>query len=549
MKGIKKISLLVLACSFALGIASCNHGGSNKKKSESGSVESKEISGSQESSSNESQESGQSSESKQSDDSSQDVSEDVTDETYTDYLSSITLNTDECKKEFYIGEDFTTDGLIVQRNLRRVYSDRSIPAEIIEEIITNYTVDSSAVDMNTAGSYSVNITYRMGVSSQTKSYKITVKSSLFESTPNITYASGLKARFTDDTIIREFTLGSGSIEPVTKSDIQLDLIESTVDSKLDISMEEKPISKSDVTIDLSSVDYTKVGSYLIKISYKAPDVMINGVAHENVVQTFLLVSIVNPITKIERESGKYTFNYNVEYSAIDYFENSNWLLKLTHADGSIETVKVTSDLFVIEGMKLLYWDDAQTKVTIKLKEDESITYSIDNRIVINAEGIEKQTYYDVDINDDKYVEGLGYQLKDATLYSGTNYIGCIYGPTRLDEKTYTDRSNNSDTFEGQKFETRCSIKGSAQYFSVVTSGASEDNPFTLVVYYATSGDEAREIVLYDPVTEEELETAMTSSTKQEIVRKVFYITKDGTYRIYNSEGGVYIHGFMVVKAK
>lgn len=537
MKGIKKISLLVLACSFALSVASCTHGSSKKKKSESDTIESTEVTGSDES------------QEVTGSDESQEVPADVTEETYKDYLSSLTLDTTNCKKEFYVGEEFTSEGLKVQRNIRRVYLDTSIQPEMISEYVDDYTIDTSAVDMNVAGTYSIIITYRMGTSNDTREYKIKVKSSLFESTPNITYASGLKARFSDDTIIKEFTLGSSSIEPISKSDIQLNLIQSSVDSNLNISMEEKSIAKTDVTIDLSTVDYTKVGSYLIKISYKAPDVTINGVAHENVVQTFLIVSIVNPVIKIEKDGGKNNFTYNVEYSAIDYFANSNWKLKLTHADGTTESVSVTPDLFVVEGMKLLYWDNAQTKVTIKLKEDESITYSIENKIVINAEGIEKQTYYDVDINDDKYVDGLGYQFKDATLYNGTEYLGTIYGPTRLDEKTYTDRSNNSDTFEGQKFETRCSIKGSAQYFSVVASGASESNPFTLVVYFATSGDEAREIVLYDTELEEEIDSAMTSSTKQEIVRKVFYITKDGTYRIYNSEGGVYIHGFMIVKAK
>lgn len=82
-------------------------------------------------------------------------------------LERIEVNADQAKKEFYVGDAFTSNGIVVTA----YYSDES------SEVVTNYTV--SQPDMSKAGQKTVTVTYQ----EMTAQYTITVEVAPIEAFP------------------------------------------------------------------------------------------------------------------------------------------------------------------------------------------------------------------------------------------------------------------------------------------------------------------------------------------------------------------------------
>lgn len=534
MKGIKKVSIFALSLGLALSFVAC--GKSNSKKTNKISDTTTETGKSTETETTFVDPDGYTYVDGNSDDyEDQQYPNVVSDGEFTkSSLSSLTLDTTNCKTEYYVGEELDITGLIVKKGIRQ-------EGKVSFYETNEFTLNTEDVNMNKVGTYPVYITIRQGTNNITKSYNVNVKSSRFETTPNLTYVAGIQALYKDGTNIKTFMLGDiDKTDEIKLSDIELKLVTNTIDSNLNIETTYTDLSASDCEIDMN-VDYTKQGTYMIKISYKASDLVIDGVTYKNEVNSFLIADVSNPVVSFAKSKGKISLEYNPEYDPIDYFINSNWEFELTHINGTKEIVSVTRDLFEVSGLNVLTWDEKQTKVTISLKGTK-LSLDFTNISIVSDANVQK--YFDIDIDDSKYVTGLGYQFKDVSLYSGTTYNGCIYGPQRVDEKTYVDR-DGKDSADGQAFETRCSLAVGANFSIVVPETVNENKPFKLVIYYATSGDEAREIYILNS-EEDEVLRASTTATKQEIVKTVASFTEPGVYKLY-SEAAVYIHGFLVLQ--
>lgn len=102
-------------------------------------------------------------------------------------VSSISLNTDNVKKTFDVGETFTSSGLVVTA----IYEDES------QEEVTDYQVSSP--DMSSAGTKTVTVTY----SEKTATYDITVQAASLKKFALVESASDLE-------IGAKYLIGSGS---------------------------------------------------------------------------------------------------------------------------------------------------------------------------------------------------------------------------------------------------------------------------------------------------------------------------------------------------
>ena len=79
-----------------------------------------------------------------------------------------------------------------------------------------------------------------------------------------------------------------------------------------------------------------------------------------------------------------------------------------------------------------------------------------------------------------------------------------------------------------------------------------DKPGQIVVFYASTNDEERDITFYNDKNGQigdELQAGYTSSTKQVISRITFNAATAGTYYILNTSGGIYVHGLIIAKSK
>ena len=288
---------------------------------------------------------------------------------------------------------------------------------------------------------------------------------------------------------------------------------------------------------------------MIKVTYDGGQVTVNGKQYDNKVTSYVLVNIKNDALSMEPVAG----NTDTFKSTLEDIDFSSWKIKINREVGS-EEVQFSYDAFEVENLDPFLWNKTQ-KISLRLKEnldircyptiyiEESDTLDIVKYVDLEPKGTTVSTDGKSYVLDNLVTEA------DGTIaLGGTNFI---FGPGSSKEtqaeknaeivKIYVPRT--SDKYGSLTFGTRVSIKGSSQKIKIVM-----DKPGNIVVFYASTGDEEREVVLTDEAGDE-IGAASTTSKKQEICKVIFTCPKAGTYYVSNPSGGIYVHGFVIAKNK
>ena len=448
--------------------------------------------------------------------------------------SSFSLDDTNAKKIFYLGDEFTTEGLKVTLNYLKFYKNggRVPDADAVHYDTNNYSVDTSLVDMSKVGTYPVDITCRVGTTTNTKTYNIEVRSSLLETTPNIEYIAGIdlyyKGATTDnDKKIKTYTIDS-TIN-LSASDVEYKIHKRTVNDKLEITdtvLDASEIDTSKFSIDFDQIKNDEVGTYRIVAKYNNGTITAGGNTFQNEAVSCLLVNVKNDVTKIKVESGSEEFE-----ASIDGIKLNDWKIRVTREKRGDEIVDYSDDLFTVLNFDEFLWGKSQT-ITIALKEDTTI--KANKSVYIN-----ESTTMDIK-KYERLTKGATAEADGLFKLAGTDFI---FGP----DVTFTDRSSNvskdTDSYGALKFYYRFTIKGSSQPVKVVM-----DKPGKIVMFFASTSDEARELVMND-ANGEEVATATSLAKKQGVTKYTFTCATAGTYTIVNPSGGMYIHGMVIAKAK
>lgn len=474
-------------------------------------------------------------------------------------LSDITVHLAHTRTKFYLGEEFSSNGIIVLASFISLNEDGSYVKDesgrtkVTVASVHTFFVDSSAVDTSIMGTYDVSVSYRYGETVKVSTYTISVSSSEFETTENLEYYAGVKANYkqgvlpstnklsTDGRILTRLVSESGSND----FELDLDTLElSTVKNKVngvgsayeqmvseidlstftnDTSAKKAYNSDNSIVIDYSSVNAGKEGNYMITVTYNAPDLSINGVARKNVVQGFIMVNINNPITAIAFAGQDSDLEFE---STIEGINLNHWKIRVTKEVGDPVIVDYDDTMFKLSNVDDFKWNQAQT-ITVSLREKESISF---NQSIFIAESESQSIVKYIDLSKASTAEADG-----SFKLGGTDFI---FGPAGA---TYTN--NRTDGYGSMTFPTRLTIKGAGQMIRI-----DMDKPGQILAFYATTGDEERELVCLDS-DKNEIATKYSSGKKQEIVKCVFNCESAGTYYIYNPSGGMYFHGVIIAKAK
>ncbi len=449
------------------------------------------------------------------------------DSDYAEIFSSVTLDLTNVKQVFYLGDEFTTEGLKVTLNSFKADKKTGTViqgADMIHRETNNFSIDASAVDMSQIGKYDVLVSTRMGVTTKVQKYTIEVKSSLLESTPGISYISGIEVSYTNNSNVKEYVIEDDI--NIVESDLKYKIHKKTIDASLnqtDEVLPESAVDSSKVSIDFSKINPEVVGTYPIIITYDGGSVTAGGQTIQNKAVSCVLVNVKNDAKKIELVNDD-----EVEFEAtVSGIDLSNWQIQITRERKDPEIVQYSDELFEVSGLDSFLWNKTQT-ITVTLKEN-GITFK--QGIIVGESSTQDIKKYINLTKGEEVTEGETkmYALEDTDF---------IFGPN----VTYTDRTNNNDKFGALKFDTRFTIKGSSQPVKIVM-----DKPGAIVVFYASTGDEERELVFRNAT--EDLDTAVTDSVKQVIRQAVFEVPAAGTYYIVNPAGGIYIHGLVVAKNK
>lgn len=199
-------------------------------------------------------------------------------------LQSISLNTDNVKKEYLYGETFTAEGLVVTAVI--LNTKKNTTEEItLEE--SEYTVVSGSFRSDYASEYTITVSYTYRKVTKTADYNVTVSSGLLSIALDTSKAKTLF--YTGD------SYSSAGL---------------VVTAKLINESEPKTVAVSDCEIDTSAFDNTKAGKYDIKVSYTA-----QGATKTAVYQ----VKVIDILDRIELNLANVTTKFYTDKNATDTF--------------------------------------------------------------------------------------------------------------------------------------------------------------------------------------------------------------------------------------
>ena len=453
--------------------------------------------------------------------------------------SSMTIDTTNTKTTFYVGEEFTYEGLIVKINYLLFVDGIIVGNESIET--KNYSINYEEVNTNHVGQYPVYVSFRDGSTVREKEYMITVKSALFETTPEIEYYCGLDVSYntsaSNDPRVKTIYLGSSY--SFNKSELTYTLYTRKVNEDGTFTDKTTKLPTFAVTEIESNVDTSKVGTYMVKISYTGNDITIDGVNYKNSVTSFVLVNVINPVLSFEKIS---TGDTEVAASA-DKLDLSPWKFKITRLVGT-EEVNYSDDLFMVEGVSTFAPGQQTATITfreateegnfLQIKVDFNVTESLTHNIIIGDSFIDDMVAnkWDEDGNPTGYATK---NDKDRIQLgtSGTFYANNIsreYKVTSIDGLLLTTRIKVESAANGGYFEVNMSKAGKIVVYVSSTGSGEPNRPFAI---YNEEGEAVQEFVT----------TAYNVATRFEI-----NVSEGGIYRIYG-EKTVYVHGCVVAVSK
>ena len=412
-------------------------------------------------------------------------------------LAAITIDATNAKTRFYLGEEFSSEGLVVTA----YYREDTDSEDAIEEqvIVDKYAINTEFVNMNKTGMYFVYVTYRDGIETAENVYYIHVGNSFFPES-GVKYLAGIES----DVKSIEFKQGDEFKLPVVSITAKY-MIGTEV-------VEQKNVPAKALTIDSSSVDTTKKGSYMVKYSLKAT-VEVEGKEYEIVESTFILVRVINEVKGISFVSGNIT-----QAATVKGLDCSDWKFSLDLEIGENEEISYNSNDFEIVDVNTLV--AGEYVATVNYFEDGKTVSTTVNVTITEPVG-------------EKIVQCFDFG-EAAALTSRTRFGEGFYfygGPNT----TVEIKKGASD---GIDFPTRFKLNGAGsltnRFFEVYMP-----NKGTLVIYYETGSVGSERIMNMMDSTGVVVHSFATSTS---IAKEVIEVEEAGTYYFASQASGMNIWG-------
>lgn len=426
-------------------------------------------------------------------------------------FSSITLDTTNVKKVFYLGDSFSYEGLIVKANHTRPINEDE--TEAVSEEISTFTVDTEFVDMTTTGTYVVYVKGRSGMETKSAFYTITVVTSVQAETGK-EYMAGLEVTMasTSKGYINNHTIQLQQDEELTLP--QIASFNRVMFIGTDLS-DKKTVNEQAVKVDSSAVNMSKKGSYPIIYSYER-----DGVT----VKSFILVIVSNPVTGVKFVSG------NIEQSAsVNGFDYSDWKFELTEESGSKSEMTYNDDYFSVTGVNS-YVAGNYTAVVKYTDDDGSFDVEV-GVTVLEATG------FNIVIESDLSATS-GVAVDNRVKIGDTNYFHYTAGSGDACETRETK-------FDNLTFGNRLKLNGagsiSARNIEIYMPNAGQ-----IVAYFGTSSSGTVRTI---ECASSDGEVIASASSGMTTAKAVFNISEAGTYHLYSTGSSIYAYGFIIAYEK
>ena len=503
---------------------------------------------------------------------------------------------------FYLGEEFNYDNLLVLADFIKVdengnaAKDENGKTITLKARVTNFQVDSSAIDTSVTGAYDAKVTYRFGEIVRTYSYTIMVRTSEFETTKSLVYIAGIKAGYKSDygvdsnglyklenngriltTYLRYNTTDKVNFNDfsLNSSDLNVQIVKNKVNSRasefsteyidfdtstlIDDETNKKLHNEDDTfVIDYSAVNVGAVGSYLISITYNAGNIQVNGREVENIVKAFIVVDVISPITQVINTNTEYSIEASMglpDFSTYKVsFRRKIWT-GTAFGNYLERNVLMTNDLFKYEN--LISYSQGTQPTTFTLKEqleDENgnlSTYSFTSDVTVT-----ESTMYNISVvrditngtvikqTTDESSQKITYNEYD--LGSGVKAYNVGVGkPNKNNIPEYLDKGKTCLS-DGLNFTGFLGLDSLAKKSYVEFTFTKKT---TLILYIGSNGDDDRSFAVYDVNNESEViyegtaEVAVAGA-KQTPVRFVLEL-EPGVYRVSAIGSTLTFHGYVI----
>ncbi|MBR6287850.1 MAG: bacterial Ig-like domain-containing protein [Acholeplasmatales bacterium] len=447
----------------------------------------------------------------------------------TAYLSSTNINTNAARTTFFLGEEFSSEGVVVEANYMQTIDGQRVTETLVS---TDFTVDSSDVDMYNLGEYPVEVTYRNKATVYTKTYTIKVISSEL-SASGLEYVGGIELKYNGMPYI---SVGKGST-------FTLDYSKFSLTEHIFVGEEEtktKAVTDSfdgtgAVKINASKVSTDKFGNYVVSVEYTATPVVVGDKTVSYTIKSFIFAKVEDVITDFTFATGTTTLN-----AAADTLDFSDWKFNVTRQSSGLQVVDYNSNDFKVTGITpfILGTQKATVEYTgtdIKVEVDVTIVASEKYNIYLGNIYAGGEVW-----KDDVATSAEDVALDSTGIFKITKPAGYTNASGRLDGEGKS-KDKYGDLIS---FGARPKINKAECYISVEMAKAG-----TIVIYAATSGSTEREIVVVDAKTDGKTVGSFKVPETKAIVSYSVKVDKPGTYYIQCLKDGAYLHGVVAAVEK
>ena len=245
-----------------------------------------------------------------------------TEETAADelVLSLVEVDTTNAKTEFFVGEQFSTEGLVVTRSGRNLTQETVFYQE--EVPLDECTIDSSAFKSDTVGEYVITVSYTLGEVTKSDEYTVSVVRPV-RPYRLILDESGAKKMFD---IGEEFSSDG--------------LKATAFDYDYSAQKELEPYDvTASISVDSSAYNAEVAGSYEIVVSYTKDETTIQA-SYNVSVKIGAGLDIVLPEDAVVDANGAMSVDLQKGGTTVDF---GDWVVNQVNANGDVDKV-VTKDI-------------------------------------------------------------------------------------------------------------------------------------------------------------------------------------------------------------
>ena len=291
--------------------------------------------------------------------------------TNVEKLQSLEIDTTNVKVEYFVGEDFTSEGLVVKASIKRL--NRPAPATI-ELTASEYTLDASAFNGEKAGVYTIVISYEYNESVLEASYDVIVIE--FDGI-GVALKEGVQDTYSLDEPV---TLDCTQID-VKVTDVEGNLTQEVLDgytTSLYLGKEEIPLTNGVATL-------TKEGAYQIWV--EKPSQYVEGFT----VKAFTTIYVIDNVvaltwlqdaegTLTTQEEGKDTISETWQFQ-VTYASGKTQIVSSEEVEFQTEVDTSNAGEFTVTAV----YEKANAKGEVQTTEPATVTYTVTAKPVTGSE--------------------------------------------------------------------------------------------------------------------------------------------------------------------